>query len=253
MSRLRQVHRLARLGAAGGVTVLLTTGILITAPSAAFAAGKPMPVYTVINFDNVSSGTIVSNQYASRGITFDQAPSGPAGYMPKVLTSPGAYSPPNVLDIGLSGLCGTASGLYAHFAAPRNLVSIRVGDLQSSAGEQVTLSGYNQNGTPIPAATETVTTSGGSGVHTPMLITDPNSHISFFHLAPANATCFAIDNLSFDPVPDFVTVTNPGPQDSYRGFHTALQITAASSLAYPLTCQATGLPPGPWSSTPPPA
>ena len=44
---------------------------------------------------------------------------------------------------------------------------------------------------------------------------------------------------------DTVTVTNPGPQSSYRGYLATLQITAASSYGYPLlTYQATGLPPG---------
>jgi len=44
--------------------------------------------------------------------------------------------------------------------------------------------------------------------------------------------------------PDAVTVTNPGPQASYRGYPATLQITAASDYGYPLTYQATGLPPG---------
>jgi Putative Ig domain len=43
---------------------------------------------------------------------------------------------------------------------------------------------------------------------------------------------------------DVVTVTNPGPQGSYRGFPATLQITAASSRGFPLTYQATGLPIG---------
>jgi len=51
--------------------------------------------------------------------------------------------------------------------------------------------------------------------------------------SPANATCFTINNLSFDRVPDLVTVTNPGPQGSFAEFHAALQITAASSLKVP--------------------
>jgi len=174
MSTLRQVHRLARLCVAGGAALLLTTGILITAPSVASAAKIPIYLDTVINFDNLPSGTVVSNQYAGLGVTFDQAPSGPADLKPEVLSAPGAHSAPNVLDIEQNGFCAAEAnrvGLWARFGAPRNHVHVYVGDLQSNAGEQVTLSGYNLAGTAIPAATQTVTTSGGSGVHTLMSIT----------------------------------------------------------------------------------
>ena len=44
--------------------------------------------------------------------------------------------------------------------------------------------------------------------------------------------------------PDTVTVTNPGPQASFRGFPATLQITAADRYGYPLTYRAAGLPPG---------
>ena len=82
------------------VTLLLTAGILVTVPSVASAAD------TVINFDDLASGTAVSNQYTAQGITFDQGPSGPADLKPMILSSPGAHSAPNVLDIEQNGTCG---------------------------------------------------------------------------------------------------------------------------------------------------
>jgi hypothetical protein len=79
-----------------------------------------------------------------------------------------------VLDIEQNGFCNAEAnraGLWARFGAPRNHIHAYVGDLQSNANEQVTLAGYTLAGAAIPAATQTVTTSGGSGVHTLMSIT----------------------------------------------------------------------------------
>jgi hypothetical protein len=250
MSKLHQVHRLARLCAASAVTLLLTTGILSTGPSVASAANGPIGFPTVIGFDNLSAGTVVSNQYAGLGVTFDQAPSGPAGYLPRVLSAPAAaHSRPNVLDIEQLGSCGAGGnrvGLWAHLTAPRNYVSVYVGDIQSPASEQATLVGYDRYGTPIPGVTDTVSTTGG-GTYTPLSITDPGNRIVFFQVqGPANADCFAVDDVEFSPpAPDTVTVTNPGNLDTDRGQPIRLQIPAASNYGYSLTaCHATGLPRG---------
>ena len=230
------------------VTLLLTTGILVTVQSAASAAD------TVINFDNLPTGTVVSDQYAAQGITFDQAPFGPAGLKPTILSAAGAHSPPNVLDIEQNGTCALDANrvvLWARFAAPRNHVSIDAGDLQSNSAEQVTLSGYDLNGTPIPGATDTVTTSSGAGVHTPMSITDPNSQISFLQLqGPTTAQCFAADDLSFDPI------TSTVPDFGLSALVSSAVVNAGSSATVPLVLHRTatstdpiqltvsGLPPG---------
>jgi hypothetical protein len=211
--------------------LLLTAGILVTVPSVASAAD------TVINFDDLASGTTVSNQYTAQGITFDQGPSGPADLKPTILSSPGAHSAPNVLDLEQNGTCGLDAnrvGLWARFAAPRNHVSVSVGDLQSNAGEQVTLSGYDLNGIPIPAAADTVTTSGGAGVHTPMSITDPSSQISFVQLqGPTDAVCFAADDLSFDPV------TGTTSDFGLSALVSSATVNAGSSAAVPLVLHRT--------------
>ena len=222
------------------VTLLLTTGILIAVPSVAFAAD------TVINFDNLSSNTVVSSQYAAQGVTFDQTPSGPIDFMPRVLSDPGAHSPPNVLDIEQGGFCGLEANrveLWARFAAPRNHVSMFVGDLQSLAGERVTLSGFDLNGTAIPAATDTVTTSGGRGVHTLLQITDPNSQISFFHVqGPPDAVCVAVDDLGFDAVPAGI-----GPDFGLSALASSATVIAGGSQVVPLVLHRTATSTGPIS------
>jgi hypothetical protein len=231
-----------RRAVASFVTFLLATGILIAVPSVAFAGS------TVINFDNMSNGTIVSNQYTAQGITFDQSPSGSFGYKPTILSTTAAHSQPNVLDIEQGGFCGTANNraaLWAHFSAPRNNVSMYAGDWQNPASEQVTLVGYDMNGAAIPGATDTVTTT-PNAVSMPMSITDPGGRISFVRVqGPANTECLSVDDVGFSaPAPDTVLVTNPGPQEGYAGYSTGVQIMAVSNYDYPLTYQATGLPPG---------
>jgi hypothetical protein len=97
------------------ITLLLPTGILVTVQSAAFAD-------TVINFENLTNQTVVGNQYAAQGITFDQSPSGPVSYTPRVLNAnTAAHSQPNVLSIEKGGFCSfgniTPTGLWAHLSA----------------------------------------------------------------------------------------------------------------------------------------
>ena len=230
------------------VTLLLATGILVTVQSAAFAD-------TVINFDNLSPNTAVSNQYAAQGITFDQSPSGSAGYEPRVQETPDAHSPTNVLSIEKGGYCNSYGSiipteLWAHLSAPRTNVSMYVGDWQTPipgmVSESVTLVGYDMNGTPIPGAADTVNTNPNQ-VNKPISITDPGGRISFFQVqGPSDAWCLSVDDVAFSsPAPDTVTVTNPGTLNGWRGWPVAgLQITAASNYGYSLTYNAAGLPPG---------
>jgi hypothetical protein len=188
---------------------------------------------TTINFDNLASGTTVSNQYAPQGVTFDQSPSGPATLMPFIQSDPaGAHSSPNVLNINQGG-CGaevTRHELWGQFAASRNHVNLFVGDLNTAAAEQVTLTGYDLSGTAIPTATQTVTLSGGSGVHTAMSITDPSSQISFFDvLGSSSARCLAIDDFSFDALPSAIA-----PDFGLSTLATSDTVVAGSSTSVPL-------------------
>ena len=188
---------------------------------------------TTINFDNLASGTTISNQYAPQGVTFDQAPSGPATLVPFIQSDPaGAHSSPNVLNINQGG-CGsevTRHELWGRFAVPRNHVNLFVGDLNTAAAEPVTLSGYDLGGIAIPAASQTVTLAGGSGVHTAMSITDPNSQISFFNvLGSASARCLAIDDFSFDALPSTIA-----PDFGLSTLATSGTVVAGSSTSVPL-------------------
>jgi hypothetical protein len=231
------------------VCLALSLGALLV-PAIASAAD------TTINFDNLPSGTTVTNQYSSEGVTFGLSPRGNLYLGATILSDPlAAHSAPNVLDIEQGGSCGGVPSrdvLWGEFSAPRNHVSLFVGDVRNNAREGVELSGYDIDGNPIPAASEALVTSGDSRVDTAMSIVDPNNRISFFEVqGPPNAECLAIDDLSFDAQPSQVS-PNFGltPQSGSvsvlagRSESVTLVLHRTSSSKEPIHLSATGLPQG---------
>jgi hypothetical protein len=184
------------------VLVVLVMGVMFAlAPGAALAAD------TVIGFDDQPSGTVLSTQYASLGVTFDQSPSGAAGYHPTVQSDPtDAHSTPNVLNIQAHGGEVSQALMWARFAAPRNHVSAYIGDASgSSYPAQVTMQGYDLAGNAITGATDTVSFS-SAGVDNPIGITDPQSAISYVEIVSQipDYGPIAIDDFSFDAVPSAI-------------------------------------------------
>src|SRR5438309_1029189 len=106
----------------GGVMLLALVFALAVAPEVAFATD------TVIGFDGQSSGTVITTQYSSLGVTFDRGPSGATSFMPTIQADAAdAHSPPNVLTVAHG--CGgefPQVEMWAAFAAPRNHVSTYV-------------------------------------------------------------------------------------------------------------------------------
>ncbi len=228
---------------------MFVAAVLVASPSSARAAD------TTINFDNLPNGTTVAGQYAAQGVTFDQAPFGAAGLLPFTESDPtGAHSPPNVLNIneGGCGLENTRHELWGELAAPRNHVNLFVGDINTAIAEQVTLTGYDLSGNSIPGATQTVSLSGGIGVHTFMSITDPRSQISFFEvLGTASAFCLAIDDFSFDALPskiapDFGLSTLATSDTVVAGGSTSVSLLLhrTSTSTGPISLAVSGLPTG---------
>lgn len=181
--------------------VLLVVGLVFAvAPRAALAAD------TVINFDDQPSGTVLSNQYSSLGVTFNQSPSGPVGYHPTVQSDPtDAYSSPNVLNIEAVGGEASQAHMWASFAAPRNHVSAYIGDLGTSYPATVTMRGYDLAGNAITPANDTVSFS-SPGVNNYISIADPQSAISYVEIVSQipDYGPIAIDNLSFDALPSVI-------------------------------------------------
>ena len=178
---------------------VIVAGALVF-PSAAAAAD------TVINFDDQAAGTAIENQYSAEGVTFNETPSGLKVPAPTIVTPSGseAHSPPNVLDV--SQKCGSELHevlLWGRFAAPRNHVTLYIGNLNLGLGfpANVSLEGFDLAGNPLPGAKDTVEISSGFGLTMKMGIQSSSSEISFFRLA-SDAECpVGIDDLSFDEVP----------------------------------------------------
>ena len=157
----------------------------IVATCPAFAAD------TVIGFDDLVKGTVVTNQYSAKGITF---PSSPADV---VTTDPKASSPPNVMDIehhGSEFQEDYEQGVFSN--AHHQHVSVRVGS-QSGFGGPVTLTLYDLGQNPIATASATVT--GGS---TPVLLSAAAAHnnAASFTIDGGYNTHMWIDDLDFDTV-----------------------------------------------------
>jgi hypothetical protein len=227
---------------------LLLAGLsLAVAPQVAAAAD------TVIGFDDQASGTVITNQYAALGVTFDRAPSGPTSYMPTVQAdAANAHSSPNVLTVAHG--CGgefPQVEMWAAFAAPRNHVSTYVGNLPGGLGGAVTMQGYDLGGNPITAAKDTVSFPNTGGVNSFVSIMDPLSQISYVELTSTIPTyCpVAIDDFTFDAVPATISpdfglsakssTVNLPPGGS---FDQTLTLHRTSTSTGPITLSLSGLP-----------
>jgi hypothetical protein len=242
-----------RVSAKKQLLLAATTLILavLIAPAGADAAE------TVIGFDDQATGTIIGNQYAAQGVTFDVDPSGEAGLHPTVVEPPAGepHSAPKALDV--SQKCGSEfpeAHMWARFAAPRGDVSIYVGGVEPTEGNEapISLQGYDLGGNAIPAAKDTQSIS-GVGVKTRLEISDSESDISFIQLtSPVVSICHtAVDDLAFESLPSTIP-----PDFGLSGPSLATTITPGGSASVPLVLHrnstssgpinfvVSGLPPG---------
>lgn len=210
---------------------------------------------TVIGFDDQPAHTEIEAQYSAEGVTFNETPSGLKLLKPTVVAPTGgeAHSPPNVLDV--SQKCGSEFHeveLWGRFAAPRNHVSLFIGNLNLGLGfpGTVTLEGFDLGGNPIPGAKKQIEFS-GFGVDTELSIESSNSEISFFSLAGGSECTVGIDDLSFDSLPKVIppdfglsgptltTTLTPGGSASVP-----LVLHRNSASVGPINFDVSGLPPG---------
>lgn len=230
-----------------------------TAASLALVSGA-RAADTVVGFDDLPASTIVSNQYASQGVTFDENAVGPTGLQPVIVVpSQPTHSPPNALDINQCGDAFQVATLWGRFAAPRNHVNLYIGHERVSSAQGVHLQGYDLGGNPIPAASTTVYFSNG-GVNTPASIVDPSSQISFFKLESVTATScdVAIDDLSYDALPSTIPADfglgAPGLGVTVAAGSSAtvkLDLRRTASSTGPISLSASGLPSGVTASVAP--
>ena len=203
---------------------------------------------TVIGFDDQATGTVIGNQYSGQGVTFDVKPSGAAELHPTIVEPPAGepHSSPKALDV--SQKCGSEfaeAHMWARFAAPRGDVSIYVGGVEPSEGNEVpiTLQGYDLGGNAIPAAKETQNIS-GVGVNTRLEISDSESDISFVQLTSLVAPIchVAVDDLAFEALPSTIP-----PDFGLSGPSLATTLTPGASASVPLVLHRNSTSTGPIS------
>jgi hypothetical protein len=213
---------------------------------------------TTIGFDDLSPGTVVTNQYAGQGASFSGSLGAP---VVKHAASGVAQSPPNVADIHT--VCDVdrpvGGDLTARFANPHAHVSVYAGDQSGNAypGNNVTLTGYDSTGTAITSYTSGMLQ---GGVHNLLSISDPAKRIASVDVAQAptqsGACAAAVDDFSFGdtaggpPPPDFaLTVLCPPacPNLSLQAgssLNVTVQVTRNQQSSGPIALDASGLPPG---------
>ncbi len=248
--------------------VVMSATFMLVGPARALAD-------TTVGFDDLSPGTIVSNQYANlggtgEGVTFGPIPGGPQ-YMakPTVTSAAGqAHSGSQVADINCP-TCNEDLGYIPDttgtFAVPRSHVYAYVGLLGTAARAcpfnstadtcaVVTLIAYDAAGNQIATSTP-VTVTQGDGVGTLISVSTPTESIAGFEFSTRDPTDnhkdVAIDDLSFDtpstpPPPDFTVEPASGDVRVVQG-STAIDRIAIGRLSGStgnISFSASGLPPG---------
>ncbi len=223
----------------GRMTLRASKQLLLAATTLILAAGSAPAgadaAETVIGFDDHGAGTIIGNQYAAQGVTFDVKPSGAAELHPSVVEPPSGetHSSPGALDV--SQKCGSEfaeAHMWAGFAAPRNHASIYVGNVEPTEGfpASITLQGYDLGGNAIPLAKDTEGIS-GVGIDTKLEIADAESDIGYIELtSPIPTLCHvAVDDLEFESLPSSIP-----PDFGLSGPSLATTLTPGSSASVPL-------------------
>jgi hypothetical protein len=170
--------------------------------SAGALAGSSLPAgaTTLINFDNLSNGTVLNSQYAAEGVTFGVAAPGNGDAWPLYVNAePGAYSPPNDVRLRCGEVCAT--GMWADFSAPEQQVSVYVGNFGAPTSASVIA--YDGSGNEVASAPITA----GTNQWQQVTVTDPADSILYVVVQNPNVA-FAMDNLSFSGAsqPDFALI-----------------------------------------------
>lgn len=185
---------------------LATVALLLTWSVAASGQGEiGNPARTIINFDTLSPGDTVTDQYASEGVVFSAGADGPAGLIatqPQYNTYFFGNSEPNFLIVGLGYV--TASFINPSTGAPMEVsdVSARVGDADAEP-EIAGVSAFDLDGNVVYSAMVHLIDEGAT-VKIPVKV----SKVSFFGMWVSPPSGFAIDDLSFCRR-SRVTVINP--------------------------------------------
>jgi hypothetical protein len=206
---------------------------------------------TVIGFDDLPSGTVVSNQYSGAGVVLAGI-----GTIPTIIQLPSGVAQSGTQALNITAVAEVSeTGLSGHFPFTRQHVGVFVGDWGRTT-HPVTLAIYDPSGVEI--AEKTVTVTGGAGIHTQLTVSSSSENIHSFRIfipgPQAQFARVAVDDFSFDnpatPTgPDFgialnlrddlgIGVTRGGSYITYIG------VTLVNGSAGALQFTASGLPQG---------
>ena len=206
----RQVMRMRSPQVAATMAALLASTAFVVGPAHAARAASP----TVIKFDDLAIGTVVSNQYSSQGVEFGlasgfgQSPTNADCGSPSVSSIATAYSSPNYAVLPDCSPPGAVAryfaDTYGYFSnGATSSLSVEVSSLAASgAAVAMTIYGYDAGGTEV--ATGTATAPAGTWTALTASPTGSSASISYFQIISTTSVSDAalapqvgIDDLSF--------------------------------------------------------
>jgi hypothetical protein len=205
---------------------------------------------TVINFDGLSPGTTVSNQYHTNGVDFTV---NNGNLLPTIQAAAMAESGGQVAKLNWAGEFGQPTG-GGNFTSFKQHVRVFAGYLPdgSTNSAQLTLSAFDISSGVVTQVTATVTA--GRGFFTLLQANSPQTNIASFQVAARVADQnkpVAIDDLSFDQTlpglpPDFALSSAVPGLSVNQGFSvtnliTVLRFNGSTGL---VQFSASGLPAG---------
>jgi len=209
---------------------------------------------TTIGFDDLSPGTVVSNQYDAQGVDFE---SGIVGFnvycypVVKKVTFLDAASGDQVADTSCSDGEFPDSSIRGVLTNSAQNLSVEAGFLPSysnpPASEVVTLTAYDIDGNALGADTAAVPT--GTGTHTLLQIASASADVVQFDLT-ATQPNVAIDDLTFDNPsglpPDFAVRPESGEAAVAQGSSTQdiIDVNRENGSTGGITFSASGIPTG---------
>jgi hypothetical protein len=215
--------RHAHLPAAWIAAAAATATLLITAVPASGAT-------SVVNFDDQSAGTDISNQYDASAQVYFRGGMFGDGNLPHVDATPQSHSAPNVVDIACRGggtTCGEQppSVTVGSLHTQAHTVSMTVGYLgQGSDSAQLTLTAYDSGRNPIGQPASVGVVEGAPFSQTLSVTTGGPDTIAGFKLAASGIDFgkrVGFDDLTIErsgtASPDFGIQPRPQPSEVSQG------------------------------------
>lgn len=241
-------RRAATRGRVGAVLAALAASLAM-----AFTAAPALAVDQNFTFDDLPANTVVSNQYAGRGLTFGPSVAG---------QRQGTASLPTVINVGTSRAasgdrvgrvsracfspqCVGTAETWASFSTGQARVSLSVGAF-GTASNTITATAFNASGAQVAQASATAP---GGVFRTRLSLATTTAAIRFVRVRGSTVGTFGIDSLFASTSPltgaDFAISVPFGTHVVPQGGFVDVPVTLTRrNSSESITISATGLPPG---------